>query len=65
MDALDAFVMLAALQTEQALGGKRIDDVVDRLAWQQCIRADLALRGAVCACSMTSARGGSNSVGWL
>ena len=43
MDALDAFVALAALQTKQPLGCKHIDDVVHRLAWQQCIRADLAL----------------------
>ena len=43
MDALDAFVVLAAPQTEQALGCKHIDDVVHRLAWQQCIRADFAL----------------------
>ena len=43
MDALDAFVVLAALQTKQPLGCKHIDDVVHCLAWQQCIRADLTL----------------------
>lgn len=43
MDALDAFVVPAALQTQQTLGDERIDDVVHRLARQQRIRADLPL----------------------